>query len=59
MPTRRNIERVETIRKLDDAIVAGVQKAKDNNLTKPFDIAVCVLTALDAAGFRVVRKAGK
>lgn len=39
----------------DDAIVSGIIHAKHLDLTKPYDVAVCIRIALAAEGYRITR----
>ena len=39
-----------------DAMAAGVTEAARLNLTKPHDVALCVMAALTDAGYTIVRK---
>lgn len=40
-----------------DAIQAGIAQAKRNGLTKPYDVAVSVMVALDNSELTIIRKA--
>lgn len=41
---------------LSAAIMSGLQRAEEQNLSKPADIAICIAIAMQNAGLRVTLK---
>ena len=52
-------KRVETNQRTGDAITAGIKAAAAQNLTKPYDVGICIKVALDNAGLKIVNKPTK
>ena len=42
--------------RISNAIVSGLNHAKDVGYTKPYDVAISIKVALKEAGFNIVRK---